>query len=288
MGAPPFNLSPPDMAPFPDSARATSLGDARRQAHHAAQLATAAGISFLSKQADDSHTNLEWLPEVGRGALASRVVPSSDPFRVAVQIAGLELLLLDDRNAVVDSMPLDGRTIAGAESWLRGRVGSRGAQKSKFTLAKHYEIPHHDVDDGKPFDASDRTAFTELAAWFDLASRHLERVRAANSSSEVRCWPHHFDIATLIDVGPGKTVGVGMEPGDVYYDEPYFYVNAHPKPTEAVSIRLAGGGFWHTHEWFGAVLPGSRIRSSDGESQVAEFVESAIAACRRLVGGEAR
>jgi len=276
------------MAPFPDPARATSLADARRQTHHAAQLATAAGISFLPRQADDSHTNLEWLPDAGGGALASRVVPSSDPFRVAVQVAGLGLLLLDDRNTVVDSMPLDGRTIADAESWLRERVGKRGAEKSKFTLAKHYEIPHHDVDDGKPFDASDRTAFTELAAWFDLASRHLERVRAANSSSEVRCWPHHFDIATLIDVAPGKSVGVGMEPGDVYYDEPYFYVNARPEPAGAVDIRLAGAGFWHTHEWFGAVLPGSRIRSSDGESQVAEFVESAIAACRGLVGEQAR
>ena len=282
MSAPHLNLSPPDMAPFPDPAKARSLADARRQTHHAAQLATAAGISFLPRQADDSHTNLEWLP--GLGALASRVVPSTSPFRVAVQVAGLGLFLLDDANALVDSMPLDGRTIADAESWLRQRVGGRGAQTSKFTLAKHYEIPHHDVDDGKPFDASDRGAFSELAAWFELATRQLERVRAANSSSEVRCWPHHFDIATLIDVAPGKTVGVGMEPGDVYYDEPYFYVNARPEPpASAVSTPLAGAGSWHTHEWFGAVLPGSRIRSSDGESQVAEFVESAIAACRGFV-----
>jgi hypothetical protein len=277
-----FNLSPPDMAPVPDPAKARSLADARRQTHHAAQLATAAGISFLPKQADDSHTNLEWLPDLG--ALASRLVPSSDPFRVGVRVAGLELFLLDDGNTVVDSLPLDGQTITDAESWLRERVGRRGAQRSRFTLAKHYEIPHHAVDDGKPFDASDRAAFNELAAWFALGARQLERVRVSNASSEVRCWPHHFDIATLIDVAPEKTVGVGMEPGDVYYDEPYFYVNARPEPpADAVSVPLAGAGSWHTHEWFGAVLPGSRIRSSDGESQVAEFVESAIAVCREFV-----
>ena len=42
-------------------AMAPSLSDSRRQLHHAAQLATAAGISWLPAQADDSHTNLEWV-----------------------------------------------------------------------------------------------------------------------------------------------------------------------------------------------------------------------------------
>src|SRR4051812_30076366 len=41
---------------------ATRLSDARRQLHHAAQFATAAGISYLPARPDDSHTNLEWLP----------------------------------------------------------------------------------------------------------------------------------------------------------------------------------------------------------------------------------
>lgn len=270
------------MASLPDPAKATSLADARRQAHHAAQLATAAGISFLPKQADDSHTNLEWLSELG--ALASRVVPARAPFRVAVRIGALELCVLDDGNAVVASTPLHGRRIVDAEAWLRECVSARGAPAERFTLAKHYEIPHHAVDDGRAFDVSDRNAFSELAAWFDLAARSLDRARATNDGSEIRCWPHHFDIATLITVASGKTVGVGMEPGDSYYDEPYFYVNAYPSPTAAAATaRLGGGGTWHTHEWVGAVLPGSRVRSDQAESQIGEFLDSAIAACRQLL-----
>lgn len=270
------------MASIPDPAKAKSLADARRQAHHAAQLATAAGISFLSKQEDDSHTNLEWLPALG--ALASRVVPSSAPFRIAVRLATLELYVLDDRNAVVASMPLHGRTTADGEAWLRECVAKRGVSPEQFTLAKHYEIPHHAVDDGQAFDTSDAQAFRELSAWFDLAARLLERVRLAYDGSEVRCWPHHFDIATLTIVSPGRTSGAGLEPGDTYYDEPYFYVNAHPlPPATAAATRLGGEGSWHTHEWFGAVLPGSRVRSGKVESQAAEFLESAVAVCHQLL-----
>jgi hypothetical protein len=272
------------MASLPEPAKAKSLVDARRQAHHAAQLATAAGISFLPKRADDSHTNLEWLPGLGGGMLASRVVPTLDPFRVAVRIDGLELHVLDDHNATVASLPLHGRRIVDAESWLRQRTAERGAPAGKFTLAKHYEIPHHAVDDGRPFDVSDRAAFSELSSWFDVAARALDRARVANDGSEIRCWPHHFDIATLITVSPGKTVGAGLEPGDDYYPEPYFYVNAYPSPpAAAVTARLAGEGSWHTQEWVGAVLPGSRFRSEAGESQIDQFLASAIAACRQVL-----
>lgn len=269
---------------LPDPGRASSLGDARRQVHHAAQLATAAGISFLPRQADDSHTNLEWLPPLG--GLASRVVPATAPFRIAVRVAELEICILDDRNATAKVLALHGQTIAGAEAWIRTQIGERGVPASKFTLARHYEIPHHAVDDGGAFDASDRRAFAELAAWFDFAARELERVRAQHAGSEVRCWPHHFDIATLITVKSGKTVGVGLEPGDVYYDEPYFYVNANTRPPESAAIApLGGNGFWHTHEWFGAVLPASRVQPGQVEPQVTAFLESAIVAGRRLVEG---
>jgi hypothetical protein len=270
------------MASLPDPAKAKSLADARLQTHHAAQLATAAGISFLPKQADDSHTNLEWLSELG--ALASRIVPSKTPFRIAVRVSDLELCVVDAQNAVTATMRLHGRTIAEAETWLRDQIGVSGASPSRFTLAKHYEIPHHAVDDGRAFDTSDAASFKELAAWFGLGARVLEAVRSRYEGSEVRCWPHHFDIATLTTVSRDKTVGFGLEPGDVYYDEPYFYVNAHPSPpASAATARLGGDGSWHTHEWFGAVLPGSRVGPDRVDAQVREFLNSAVAECRRLL-----
>ena len=88
-------------------------------------------------------------------------------------------------------------------------------------------------------------------------------VERKSNATPVRCWPHHFDLATLItlDAEAGKTIGVGLSPGDGYYDEPYFYVTPWPYPdTGTISLpQLPGGGKWHTHEWVGAVLTASDL-----------------------------
>jgi hypothetical protein len=74
-----------------------------------------------------------------------------------------------------------------------------------------------------------------------------------------------------------------MEPGDVYYDEPYFYVNATPMLTAAPSVALPSGGVWHTREWVGAVLRGSLVSADSASDEVRAFLVSAVAACRALL-----
>ena len=272
-----------------DPSMARSLVDARLQLHHAAQLATAIGISYLAKKPDDSHTNLEWLQSVG--ALASRVVPTLTPFRVAVRPQSLSLILLDATNEVLANLPLHGQTIQAATEWLREQLPAVHADAARLTFNRHYTIPWHIVDDGAPFDATDVRAFTELARWYEDAALMLEDLeRRTPGASEVRCWPHHFDIATLIEVEPAhgsdyaRTVGVGMEPGDDYYAEPYVYVNLYPPPPASRAIApLEGGGAWHTHEWIGAVLPGSRLGRAHQREQIDTFIRSAVRAGSQLV-----
>jgi hypothetical protein len=268
----------------PDPSQAQSLRDARQQTHHAAQFATAAGISYLPHEADDSHTNLEWLE--AQGALASHVVPGPHPFRIALRIANLSVLILDEHDTPIASLELHGHTIADAAQWIRARVSERGLDGRRYTTSRHFVIPPHPVGDGAAFDASNRRAFEELSGWFACAADELGRLRKASGGSSVRCWPHHFDIATLIQPAPGQSIGVGLEPGDVYYDEPYFYVNMYPAPpASALTAQLGGGGAWHTDEWIGAVLPGSRIAGGDAvQPQIRAFLESAVATARSLLG----
>jgi hypothetical protein len=269
---------------------AASLTDARLQVHHAAQLATAAGISYLAHEADDSHTNLEWLSELG--ALASHVIPGPHAFRVALRVADLTLLIVDARDVAASTghrddraFALNGRTVADAAKWLRAQLNDLGVDGRSYTLTRHYVIPVHPVGNGATFDTSEREAFEQLAAWYACAAEELSTIRASNGASEVRCWPHHFDIAVLIEPGAGQSIGVGLEPGDVYYDEPYFYVNIHPEPpADALETRFDGNGTWHTREWTGAVLTGSRIKPGDGQrTQIRQFLESAIAIARSLL-----
>jgi len=272
-----------------DPSRARKLVDARLQFHHAAQLATAAGISFLAAEADDSHTNLEWLAQ--RRALASHVIPAPIPFRIAVRPADLTLLALDAGDRCIDEIALDGRTLVEAAEWVRVRVVRFGANGARYTLRRHYVIPGHPVISGKPFDASAQEDLAALADWFNDADLVLRALASQTvDAGPVRCWPHHFDIATLITLAPisgelSRTIGAGLEPGDEDYAQPYFYVNLHPTPNTSVLPDLGGGGVWHTEGWMGAVLPATAL-TADGTQQLAqvdEFLTTATSACRLLL-----
>ena len=264
---------------------AAKLSDCRLQLHHAAQFATAAGISFLEPRPDDSHTNLEWVPSLG--GLFSRAIPTESPFRIGARPSRLALLIVNERNQLIAEYKLHGRTVTDATQWIRSQIKPLGADPARYTLQRHYEIPAHPVAIGESFDASTPRLLEELSSWFANASVLLGSVaRKTRGASEVRCWPHHLDIATLVKVAPNRTIGIGMEPGDEYYDEPYYYLNMSPQPTasRAASRPLWGEGTWHTNGWVGAVLPGSRFGAASAqERQVREFVDSATAACRGLL-----
>jgi hypothetical protein len=264
---------------------ATKLTDARLQLHHAAQFAAAAGISFLQHLPKDGHSSLEWVS--GLGGLFSHVIPARTGFRIGVRPVKLALLIVDLENQVVAEYKLHGRTIIDARDWIRSQINLLGADGSRYTLTRPYEIPRHDVAYGESFDASEPSRFEELAKWFANGTALLGNLaRTAHASSEVRCRPHRFDLATFIKIPPGRTIGIGLEPGDQYYDEPYFYVSMSPPPaaSRTRSRPLWGSGTWHTYEWVGAVLCGSRLGgASSQERHVREFLDSAIAACRALV-----
>jgi hypothetical protein len=264
---------------------AAKLSDSRLQLHHAAQFGAAAGISFLPHLSDDSHSNLEWVPTLD--GLFSRVIPARTPFRVGVKPVKLAVVMVTNENRPIAEYRLHGRTIIDTRDWIRSQIKLLGADGSRYTLTRDYEIPRHDVTYGEAFDASDSTHFEELAKWFSNGAALLSSVtRSSLGASELRCWPRDFDIATLIEVAPGRTIGVGLEPGDDYYDEPYFYVSMRPQPAapRARSRPLWGEGTWHTFEWVGAVLPGSRLgAASSQERQIREFLDSALSACRTLL-----
>jgi hypothetical protein len=265
-----WQLVRPDLAP--------ELSDARLQLHHAAQLVSAIGISYLPHQANDSHTNLEWLGDLA--ALASHTIDATRPIRLGVRPNPFALLFLQN-DVASESFALPGRTVAEAADWVRGQVSANGADGAAYTLAKHFTIPEHAVARSAPFNDGDTAAFRELALWYADAALVLSELASATpNSSPVRCWPHHFDIATLIEVAPGKTISLGMEPGDTYYAEPYFYASMYPSPAQPPTSTLEGGGSWHTRDWIGAVLPGSRVLADGQESQVSTFLASAVASCR--------
>ena len=87
--------------------------------------------------------------------------------------------------------PLDGRTLRDAFLWIETQAPG---VREEFDDP----MPSHRVRSGAQFSLGDGRALAELSRYFanaDLVLREL--------SDDVRCWPHHFDIATLLEFERG-------------------------------------------------------------------------------------
>src|SRR5262249_18166496 len=127
----------------------------------------------------------------------------------------------------------------------------------------------------------------ELVAWFgnaglSLGSIQRQMIGRKLAASPVRCWPHHFDIATLTTVparnaGATGYVGAGLSPGDEYYDEPYFYVSVYPEPDPAALPSLPMLGHWHLHDFVAAVVTAHKIVAAKNQlAETEDFLRDAV------------
>jgi len=260
----------------------TALADARGQLHQALQITTAAAISLLAPAPDDSHTNHEWIAE--SRLFATRVISAPRPFRAALRPSDLSLLIVDGAGHGENAFALHGRTVDEAFTWLSRQLKASGADAGRLTRKKHYEIPAHPVAAGAPFDLGDGSAFGELARWWRNSNGLLRALAGTVVGSDpVRCWPHHFDLATILPVEGQRTrsIGVGLSPGDEWFPQPYFYVSPHPSPHSS-ELPALSGGHWHTRGWTGAVLTGSTITAGGAEAGeiTTRFLDGAITASR--------
>ncbi len=261
------------------------LSAARLQAHHAVQWLARAARAYVPPQPDDGHTNLGWDDTFG-GFTTHRL---KNGLHLSLKIADLTLVLRgDERTAHNQTFSLNGRTNAQARQWLGEQLGARGLDTHALDAPSPYEIPAHAVTQGAAYDVADGAdSLLELSAWFANAELSLVRVQRQMmqrklAASDVRCWPHHFDLATLAsfparDADATGYVGAGLSPGDAYYDEPYFYVSVYPQPDSAALPRLPKLSHWHTHEFTAAVAPAHRIVATNNQKAAAdEFLEAAI------------
>ena len=261
------------------------LTETRLQLHWAAQPVMAFADCALERRPDDSQANLGWRGDLM--ALVSR--PRPEGYAAGLSLIDLDLLILDGDESVIDRLPLEGRTIDGAVSWLERRsAANTGAMPGRPIVIRDYEMPEHGVAKGEPFRIADREPLIEFAGWLSAGWTALDELATRDAGwAEVRCWPHHFDLGTLRTIG-SSSIGAGLSPGDSWYPEPYFYVNPYgleQPPSEPP--KLESHGSWHTDGWFGAVLTASTVVGHPADSRetaVSSFLSSAVDAAAKLVG----
>lgn len=253
------------------------------QAHYAVQWLARTARATIPPRPDDGHTNLGW-DDGFDGFTTHRF---SHGTALGLRIPDLTLVLFAD-GRITQSFPLHGHSEAEARAWL-GRQMQQvpGLAPTALDAPLPYALPPHPLAEGGCYDATSIAApLCELAAWYANACAALGTVMqrlAAHGwpAPEVRCWPHHFDLDCLTPIGNGDigtppSMGAGFSPGDQYYDEPYFYVSAYPRPAASALPCLPQLGHWHRKDFLAAVAPASRILAlRDRQAETQAFLHAA-------------
>jgi hypothetical protein len=104
--------------------------------------------------------------------------------------------------------------------------------------------------------------------------------------SEIRVWLRHFDPGPVlpVHVGNDRAIGLGISPGDSYYDQPNFYCSPYPAPASARLPDLLLG-HWHSEGFTSAVSTAKELQDAAPQpaDEVAHHLAEVVAACRALV-----
>ncbi|MDJ0851848.1 MAG: hypothetical protein QNK04_26005 [Myxococcota bacterium] len=213
----------------------------------------------------------------------------------------LELVLRREEGDVAETIALGGKTLQQATDALTDAIRALGVGVPGAGLTRPaYDLPDYPLAHGAPFtraEGSHGADLEALARWYENAHRSFEALAARTpGASAVRCWPHHFDLATLVTLETDakgeatRTVGVGLSPGDDSYAEPYWYVSPWPYPKETASTLppLPHGATWHSDGFTSAIWTATQHVGSGPDAEQAErlegFLGAALAASRTLAG----
>ena len=132
-----------------------------------AQYLAAAGISFLKKKDDDSHSNLGF--SIENNSMYSRPLNDyGDNLSV-----DFEKFTLDwNSNGVSTSLRLDGTTHAEILKWIE-KMAAKASMKAPYTYSFHYDFPYQ-IKDNFVFKLLDANRLRELLNLRILAQSVLE------------------------------------------------------------------------------------------------------------------
>lgn len=237
--------------------------------HLAAQYLTAAGISFLDKKEDDSHTNLGLSVETGR--------LETHPLSENGAILSLDYkdfsLSWNAKNGST-SFPLNGATHAEVLWWLRET--SRTFLNAAYSYKFHYALPFEITPNFK-FELVSAEKLIELLQLRILAQSTLEEILAVcKLESPIRVWPHHFDTGAYARLDNTIDIGFGLAIPDRICEAHYFYISGYKGHTtlSTTDFTQLSYGEWKNDNFKGAILPAEHIERSKAVSFFKEAINN--------------
>jgi len=240
------------------------------QMHLAAQYLAAAGISFVDKKDDDSHTNLGF--SVEKGTLYTRKLDNKGiVLSLNYDLFTLEWNDTDSKN----TLRLDGTTHAEVIQWIN-RMAINSNTSVPYSYDIHYELPYQ-IKDDYVFKLEDLSALKILKEQRILAHTVLREFLDRNKlDSEIRIWPHHFDTGAFapLEDEAGLAIGLGLAIPDKAHNEYYFYISAYQghDGVDTGNFKSLSLGEWKNEGFKGAILPVTGVNKDNGVT----FFEEAL------------
>lgn len=242
------------------------------QIHIAAQYLATTGINFLTKKADDSHTNVGFNSEKGY----LETWPLNDKgYKLVLDYAEFTLRwLTNDENE--QAIPLDGKTHQEVVQWIAS-ITKTLDKNTPYSYHLHYDLPYDKITDDFIFQKPSSEILNALLEVRIIAQNALESiVKELNLDTDIRIWPHHFDSGgyVLLDAAKNISVGFGMAIPDSLVDNFYLYTSGYNSTggIDTTSFEKLALGSWKNEGFKGAIAPMKGVN----EAQALAFFKETI------------
>jgi hypothetical protein len=217
--------------------------------HLASQYLAAAGKSFLENKDDDSQSNLAW--HTGSNILVSRDLRKGIQLALSLETGHLIWLLEDVIHSQMDTQKHTHKEIV---LWISKNAISLEID-TPYAFETNYTLDYPKQEDSVVL-GFDLTQASILAQTFTLAQNALASFLNTNElTSEIRVWPHHFDLGIYTEIKPKLFLGAGLAIPDSLENELYFYASGWNKgqSVETKNLPKLKIGAWH-QAWNGGTL----------------------------------
>ncbi|MEO9965448.1 MAG: hypothetical protein ABJF11_06660 [Reichenbachiella sp.] len=256
-----------------------TLTQTRKSLHQAIQLVSAVPRNILPHDPTDGRSSLEWNSQLN--SLQSLPVTNSNgEIRVGLtfETFALYITVNDDSKAALE---MSGRSVNEGLIWMKQELAKIDIASEAINLDLPYEIEKYDYSKALYVDTEALNALAEL--YQTTAEVLSDIVNKWEDAHDIRCWPHHFDLATLIPLETDqnkeitKSIGIGLSPGDDSINEPYLYVNIWPQVDSAMLQKHdLVVGEWNLEDWSGAILRYSSMNLENLKVEFESFTGSVI------------
>lgn len=245
--------------------------------HQAIQIVGAVPRSLLPEDPTDGSASLNW-DSSRKTLVADPIEINGNKTYVGLGLSNAILFIKTEKE--IETFDLNGHSTIDGLNWVKSELNKLGYDSEKVTLKLPYEIPAYDSAKNLNFDSQGIEEIARLYNNIHILLHPLTQKWA--SAFDVKCWPHHFDIATLIPIEEDakgevvKSIGIGLSPGDEGTNEPYIYINAWPNiPFDKLEKVQLSMGCWNKEGWSGAKLVYSQILNKDA-NELEKFIDSTI------------